>query len=67
MTEIVVHFEGLDKLVVRNNLQKKTQLNDSSKIGLKNLNERSRLILNHEIQVQENEDEFVVKIPVKLD
>lgn len=64
--EIVVHFEGLDKLVVRNNLQKKTQLNDSSKIGLKNLNERSRLILNHEIEIQENEDEFVVKIPVKL-
>lgn len=65
--EIVVHFEGLDKLVVRNNLQKKTQLNSSSKIGLKNLNERSRLILNHEIEVMETEDEFVVKIPVKID
>ena len=64
--EITIHSEGLDKLVVRNNLQKKTQLNDSSKIGLKNLNERSRLILNREIEIQDTEDEFVVKIPVKL-
>lgn len=63
--EITIHFEGIDKLVVRNNLQKKTQLNDSSKIGLKNLNERSRLILNREIEVKETVEEFVVKIPVK--
>lgn len=64
--EITIHSEGLDKVVVRNNLQRKTQLNDSSKIGLKNLNERSRLILNREIEIQETADEFVVKIPVKL-
>ena len=64
--EIVIHFEGIDKIAVRNNLQKKTQLNGSSKIGLKNLNERSRLILNREIEIQETADEFVVKIPVKL-
>jgi LytS/YehU family sensor histidine kinase len=64
--EITIHFEGLDKIVVRNNLQKKTQLNGSSKIGLKNLNERSRLILNREIEIRETADEFVVKIPVKL-
>jgi signal transduction histidine kinase len=64
--EITIHSEGLDKLVVRNNLQKKTQFNNSSKIGLKNLNERCRLILKREIEIQETEDEFVVKIPVKL-
>ncbi len=63
---IIVHDEGLDKIVVRNNLQKKTQLNESSKIGLKNLNERCRLILNREIEVQETPDEFVVKVPVKI-
>ncbi len=63
--EIIIHFEGLDKIVVRNNLQKKTQLNGSSKIGLKNLKERSRLILNRDIEIQETADEFVVKIPVK--
>jgi len=64
---IVIHNEGIDKLVVRNNLQAKMQLNNSSKIGLKNLNERSRLILNREIEVAETNEEFVVKIPVKTD
>ena len=63
--EITIHFEGIDKLVVRNRLQKKMQLANSSKIGLKNLNERCRLILNREIEIQETESEFVVKVPVK--
>ncbi len=64
--EIIIHNEGIDKLVVRNKLQVKTQLPDSSKIGLKNLNERCRLILNREIEILGTGDEFVVKIPVKL-
>jgi two-component system, LytTR family, sensor kinase len=64
--EIVIHNEGIDKLVVRNNLQLKTQLADSSKIGLKNLNERCRLILKREIEILQTDDEFVVKIPVKV-
>lgn len=64
--EIIIHNEGLDKLVVRNNVQTKMNLNPSSKIGLKNLNERCRLILNREIEVAESNEEFVVKIPVKV-
>lgn len=64
--EITIYNEGIDKLVVRNNVQTKMQLNSSSKIGLKNLNERSRLILNREIEVLETNEEFVVKIPVKV-
>lgn len=64
--EICIHNEGIDKLVVRNNLQRKVQLNESSKIGLKNLGERCRLILKREIEVQETRDEFVVKVPVRL-
>lgn len=63
---IIIHNEGLDKLVVRNNLQKKTRLEESSGIGLKNLNERSRLILNKEIEVYNTADEFIVKLPVKI-
>jgi len=63
---VIVHDEGMDKIVVRNNLQKKTQLNGSSQKGLKNLNERCRLILKREIEIQENNDEFVVKVPVKI-
>jgi len=64
--EIIVHDEGLDKIAVRNNLQKKRQLSNSAQIGLKNLNERCRLILNREIEVQETRNEFVVKLPVKV-
>jgi len=64
--KIIIHNEGIDKLVVRNVLQKKTQLEDSSKIGLKNLNERCRLIMNREIEILETADEFIVKIPVKV-
>jgi sensor histidine kinase YesM len=63
---IIIHNEGLDKLVVRNNLQTKTRLEESSGIGLKNLNERSRLILNKEIEVYNTVDEFIVKLPVKI-
>lgn len=63
---VTVHNEGLDKLVVRNRLQAKSQLSNSSKTGLKNLNERCRLILRREIEIIQTETEFVVKIPAKI-
>jgi two-component system, LytTR family, sensor kinase len=65
--EITIHKEGIDKLVVRNTLKRKLQLNASSGIGLKNLNERCRLILNRVIEIQETADEYIVKVPVKID
>ena len=64
--EIVIYNEGMDKLVVRNNIQLKTTITASSKKGLKNLNERSRLILNREIEILQSENFFVVKIPAKM-
>ncbi|HDR51657.1 MAG TPA: histidine kinase, partial [Mariniphaga anaerophila] len=63
---VTIHNEGLDKLVVRNNLQPKSQLGSSSKTGLKNLNERCRLILKREIEIIQTETEFAVKIPAKI-
>nr|WP_319572815.1 histidine kinase [uncultured Draconibacterium sp.] len=63
---ITIHFEGMDKLVVRNDLRQRMQLAVSSKIGLKNLNERCKLILNRAIETQETADEFIVKVPLKL-
>ena len=42
------------------------QMNNSSKLGLKNLNERCRLILNREIEICETKEEFFVKVPVKV-
>lgn len=64
--EITIHFEGLDKIVVRNNLQIKEQLNTSSGIGLKNLDERCKLILGRPIEVMETPDEFIVKLPIEI-
>mgnify|MGYP000017429917 CR=1 FL=1 len=63
---ITIHFEGMDKLAVRNDLRQRMQLAASSQIGLKNLNERCRLILNREVETQETADEFIVKVPLKL-
>jgi LytS/YehU family sensor histidine kinase len=65
--KIVIQNEGLDELIVSNKLQRKQQMNDSSKIGLKNLNERCKLIMNREIVVEEEVGEFVVRIPVETD
>lgn len=64
---ITIHYEGLDKMVVRNNLQEKDQLGPKSGIGLKNLDERCRLILDRKIEVMKTADEFVVKLPVQAD
>jgi two-component system LytT family sensor kinase len=63
---VTIHFEGLDKVVVRNSLQPKNQLGDRGGIGLKNLNERSRLILGREIEIQKTAEEFVVKVPLQI-
>ena len=64
--DVTIHFEGLDKVVVRNNLQEKDQLSASTGIGLKNLNERCKLILGRELEVQKTMDEFIVKVPVQV-
>lgn len=63
--EIFIGFDG-EMLEVKNQLRRKSQLQPSSEIGLKNLNARCELLLKKEIQVQETVDEFAVKIPVEM-
>jgi sensor histidine kinase YesM len=53
-----------DELVIRNQVRKKTLRKASSKIGLNNLGERYRLTTNKEISIKEEEQEFVVSLPV---
>jgi sensor histidine kinase YesM len=53
-----------DYIVVRNNLQKKLNIEDSPGTGLRNLSERLRLITHKEMKVIETKDEFIVKIPL---
>lgn len=52
-------------VVVENNLQAKMQMEPSSKIGLKNLKERVKLVMNKEVSVSSSDGLFIVKIPVK--
>jgi sensor histidine kinase YesM len=50
---------------VSNKLRPKTQINESSKLGLDNLSERSKLITGREIEIHQTQEEFRVIIPLK--
>lgn len=51
-------------LVVRNNLQKRTQPAESTGIGLNNIIERYKHLSEKQVQVLETENAFTVKIPL---
>jgi LytS/YehU family sensor histidine kinase len=51
-------------LEITNNLQKKLTIGHSSKIGLKNLGERTKFITKKELQVIATNDEFKVIVPL---
>jgi len=53
-----------DELVVQNNRRKKILRRPSSKIGLQNLNERYGLTTKKEITAQEEENVFIVRLPI---
>lgn len=51
-------------IMVENNRQPKLQLDGSFQIGLKNLSERVRIITGKELQVEQSNDRFCVKVPI---
>jgi LytS/YehU family sensor histidine kinase len=51
-------------IVVKNNLQKKATQLKSTKIGLKNLEERVRLISGRDLIIEETKNYFIVKVPL---
>lgn len=51
-------------LVVRNNLQKKNQLSESTGIGLSNIRNRYKLLGDKQVMVAENDNSFTVSIPL---
>ncbi len=51
-------------IVVANNIQRKNILNNSSGSGLPNLKERVKLITGKEIVIDQENNQFVVKIPL---
>jgi two-component system LytT family sensor kinase len=51
-------------MVVSNTINRKNLMETQTQTGLSNLGERVRLILGKELVVQEENSQFVVKIPV---
>lgn len=53
-----------DYIIVSNTIQRKNRLENSTRMGLLNLRERVRLIMGREIIINEETNQFVVKLPI---
>ena len=53
-----------ESIVITNNIQPKLNIEKSSKIGLKNLAERVKLMTGKEIEIEETRDQYKVIIPL---
>jgi sensor histidine kinase YesM len=62
--KLCIHTTEEGKLVVKNNLQKKTQQVPSGKVGLANIISRYKLLKQPDVMVNETEDEFIVSVPL---
>lgn len=61
--EIIIAIEG-QHVVVANRRRTKRAPGTSSRIGLKNLDERCKLVTSRQIEILAGEDRFAVKIPI---
>jgi sensor histidine kinase YesM len=61
---IKIYLEKDESVVVENNIQKKMNLEPSSKVGLKNLKERISLVMRKPLFIEDGPLKFVVKLPV---
>jgi sensor histidine kinase YesM len=62
--KIDIYIENDDYLVVRNNLNPKTTIKESTRIGLQNLKERYEYLTNRSFEIIKTEMEFKVKVPL---
>lgn len=62
--KVYIYIEE-DYLVVKNNLQKIAEPENSTGIGLANLNSRFRILMHKEIEIKKNKESFIVKLPLK--
>lgn len=56
--------ENVDYYIIKNNLQRKTTTKDTGGIGLQNLQSRYGFISKKKLITEENQDEFIVKVPI---
>lgn len=60
---VKLYTEG-DFIIIKNNLQRKSSVRDSAGIGLPNIQARYEYLSDQRMKVQENNDYFIVSIPV---
>jgi LytS/YehU family sensor histidine kinase len=53
-----------DKLIVTNNKQKRNIMPSTTKVGLHNITERYKFLVNKEVVIEDKEESFTVKIPL---
>lgn len=53
-----------NQLMVSNNLQEIPLVEDSNGLGLLNLNERFKIMMSNEIEIQKTNTAFIVKLPL---
>lgn len=61
---IVKIFNNDDYIIVSNTIQRKNILENSTRMGLSNLKERVSLIMGRELIVNEETNQFIVKLPI---
>jgi len=59
-----VFIQNGDKLIVKNNLQKKNQVMNSTKLGLQNIKNRYRFFSDKEVEVIATQEEFIAILPL---
>lgn len=62
--KIEISVENNQKLIVKNNLQKKNQVMNSTKVGLQNIKNRYSFFSDQKVEVFATADSFVVSIPL---
>jgi two-component system, LytTR family, sensor kinase len=53
-----------DYMIVSNTIQRKNTIEDTTRTGLSNLRERVKLIMDRELIVHEDAQQFIVKLPI---
>jgi len=61
---VVKIFNSDDYIIVSNTIQRKNIIENSTQLGLSNLKERVSLIMGRELIVNEDTNQFVVKLPI---
>ena len=62
--QITIGMEGDDRLKVTNTLQRLNYNIPSTCLGIKNIHSRYLLLSDHDVDIQETSDQFIVKLPL---